>query len=176
AAQAGRSAFLIGRAGGGKTLAGFWPSLVELGALSLPPRAGRGRHTEGVAGEGASRFLPDGPAPSPGSNLRFSPPSPRARGEGYGLHTLYISPLKALAVDVARNLEIPVAEMNLPIRLETRTGDTPASKRQRQRRHPPHILMTTPEQLALILASPDAPYLFGSLRRVVLDELHALVT
>ena len=97
------------------------------------------------------------------------------RREG-GLHTLYISPLKALAVDIARNLERPVAEMRLPIRVETRTGDTPSSKRQRQRRDPPHVLLTTPEQLALILASPDAPYLFGSLRRVVLDELHALVT
>ena len=94
------------------------------------------------------------------------------RREG-GLHTLYVSPLKALAVDIARNLERPVAE---PVRIETRTGDTPASKRQRQRRDPPHILLTTPEQLALVLASPDAPYLFGTLRRVVLDELHALVT
>src|SRR6266853_392593 len=92
-----------------------------------------------------------------------------------GLHTLYISPLKALAVDIARNLETPVREMGLPIRIETRTGDTPTSKRQRQRRDPPHILLTTPEQLALILASPDAPYLFASLRRVVLDELHSLV-
>jgi ATP-dependent Lhr-like helicase len=93
-----------------------------------------------------------------------------------GLHTLYISPLKALAVDIARNLETPVREMGLPIRIETRTGDTPASKRQRQRRDPPDILLTTPEQLALLLASADAPYLFGSLKRVVLDELHALVT
>src|SRR5690348_9376763 len=66
--------------------------------------------------------------------------------------------------------------MNLPIRLETRTGDTPASKRQRQRRDPPDILLTTPEQLALLLATADAPYLFGSLKRVVLDELHSLVT
>jgi ATP-dependent Lhr-like helicase len=65
--------------------------------------------------------------------------------------------------------------MNLPIRLETRTGDTPASKRQRQRRDPPDILLTTPEQLALLLASDDAPFLFGSLRRVILDELHSLV-
>src|SRR6201999_474465 len=93
-----------------------------------------------------------------------------------GLHTLYISPLKALAVDIARNLEAPVAEMALPIRIETRTGDTPVSKRQRQRRDPPDILLTTPEQLALLLASADAPFLFGSLRRVVLDELHSLVT
>ena len=92
------------------------------------------------------------------------------------MHTLYISPLKALAVDIARNLEIPVREMGLAVRLETRTGDTPASKRQRQRRYPPDILLTTPEQLALLLASADAPYLFGTLRRVVLDELHSLVT
>jgi ATP-dependent helicase Lhr and Lhr-like helicase len=93
-----------------------------------------------------------------------------------GLHTLYISPLKALAVDIARNLERPVAEMELPIKIETRTGDTPTSRRQRQRRYPPDILLTTPEQLALLLSSDDAPFLFSSLKRIVLDELHALVT
>jgi ATP-dependent Lhr-like helicase len=175
-ARAGRSALLIAPTGGGKTLAGFLPSLVELSALYLSPHAGRGRHTEGVAGEGASRSFPGGNAPLPRSDLQSSLPSPRGRALGYGLHTLYISPLKALAVDVARNLESPVAEMALPVRIETRTGDTPASKRQRQRRHPPDMLLTTPEQLALLLASADAPYLFGSLRRIVLDELHALVT
>ena len=93
-----------------------------------------------------------------------------------GLHTLYISPLKALAVDIARNLETPIAEMALPIKVETRTGDTPVSRRQRQRRYPPDILLTTPEQLALLLSSDDAPFLFSSLKRIVLDELHALVT
>ncbi|MEK9285679.1 ligase-associated DNA damage response DEXH box helicase, partial [Bradyrhizobium sp. ISRA442] len=93
-----------------------------------------------------------------------------------GLHTLYISPLKALAVDIARNLERPIAEMELPIKVETRTGDTPVSRRQRQRRYPPDILLTTPEQLALLLSSDDAPFLFSSLKRIVLDELHALVT
>ncbi len=98
----------------------------------------------------------------------------RANRPAGRLHTLYISPLKALAVDVHRNLEIPVAEMRLPIRIETRTGDTSAQKRQRQRRDPPDMLLTTPEQLALLTASPDAPHLFGDLRRVVLDELHAL--
>jgi ATP-dependent helicase Lhr and Lhr-like helicase len=66
--------------------------------------------------------------------------------------------------------------MGLRLRIETRTGDTPAAKRARQRADPPDILLTTPEQLALLIASPDAPHLFGSLRRVVLDELHALVT
>ncbi len=93
---------------------------------------------------------------------------------GAGLRTLYISPLKALAVDVARNLLAPVAEMDLDIRVETRTGDTPASKRQRQRLKPPEILLTTPEQLALLLASPDAGYLFADLDTLILDELHAL--
>jgi len=90
------------------------------------------------------------------------------------LHTLYISPLKALAVDVQRNLENPIAEMGLPIRAETRTGDTPAAKRMRQRRVPPDILLTTPEQLALLLASADAGPLFSGLRRVIIDELHAI--
>jgi ATP-dependent helicase Lhr and Lhr-like helicase len=92
------------------------------------------------------------------------------------LHTLYISPLKALAVDVARNLETPIAEIGLSVRVETRTGDTSPSKRQRQRRDPPHILMTTPEQLALLLASADSHYLFADLERIVIDELHAVVT
>ena len=93
---------------------------------------------------------------------------------GPGLHTLYISPLKALAVDVKRNLETPVSEMALPIAIETRTGDTPQNRRQRQRREPPDILMTTPEQLALLLSYPDAGTFFGNLNCVILDELHAL--
>ncbi|MFX5785156.1 hypothetical protein ABTE36_21940, partial [Acinetobacter baumannii] len=77
--------------------------------------------------------------------------------------------MKALAVDVARNLYKPVAEMGLAMRIETRTGDTPAAKRLRQRADPPQILLTTPEQLALLIASADAPFLFGGLKRVVLD-------
>ena len=140
----GRSVLLIAPTGGGKTLAGFLPTLVELTERSIRP-----------------------------GNLKSTG---RALARSQGLHTLYISPLKALAVDIARNLEIPVQEMGLPVRLETRTGDTPASKRQRQRRDPPDILLTTPEQLALLLASADAPYMFGALKRVVLDELHSLVT
>jgi ATP-dependent Lhr-like helicase len=128
-----KSALLIAPTGGGKTLAGFLPSLVELAERS---------------------------------------PSDKVRG----VHTLYISPLKALAVDVARNLERPVAEMKLPIRIETRTGDTSIAKRARQRRNPPDILMTTPEQLALMISSPDAPFLLGDVRRIVLDELHSLVS
>ncbi len=93
-----------------------------------------------------------------------------------GLHTLYVSPLKALAVDIARNLDAPIAEMALPVRVETRTGDTPAHKRTRQISRPPDILLTTPEQLALLIAHREAAAFFSGLRCVILDELHALVT
>jgi ATP-dependent Lhr-like helicase len=127
AARDGKSALLVAPTGGGKTLAGFLPSLVELD-----------------------------------------------RRPSEGLHTLYLSPLKALAVDIHRNLEMPLAELELDIRAETRTGDTPSSKRQRQRERPPQILMTTPESLALLLSYPDAGPLFAGLRAVIIDELHAL--
>ncbi len=101
----------------------------------------------------------------------------RKPGEAFrGIHTLYISPLKALAVDIERNLGKPVAEIGLPIAMETRTGDTPSHKRQRQKYAPPDILLTTPEQLALLIASREADRLFSGLRYVVLDELHSLVT
>src|SRR3984885_1598111 len=129
-AACGVSVLLVAPTGGGKTLAGFLPSLIELAVL------------------------------------------PQRRKPA--LHTLYISPLKALAVDVSRNLEVPVAEMGLPIRIETRTGDTPPSRRLRQRHVPPDMLLTTPEQLALLVASRDVHKFFARLRLVVLDELHAI--
>jgi ATP-dependent helicase Lhr and Lhr-like helicase len=93
-----------------------------------------------------------------------------------GIHTLYVSPLKALAVDIARNLEKPVIEMELPITIETRTGDTPVSRRQRIRQHPPDILITTPEQLTLLVADPHVAHLIHNLKCVIIDELHSLVT
>src|SRR3546814_17665163 len=80
---------------------------------------------------------------------------------GEGLHTLYVSPLKALAVDVRRNLLTPIEEMGLPIRVETRTGDTPSDRTARQRARPPQILLTTPESLPLLLSSADSFLLFG---------------
>ncbi|HET9904043.1 MAG TPA: ligase-associated DNA damage response DEXH box helicase [Xanthobacteraceae bacterium] len=151
-ARANRSVLLIAPTGAGKTLAGFLPTLVEIAEAAESHRGARSLPTR-LSAAGSGGTVP----------------------HGGGLHTLYISPLKALTIDIARNLERPVAEMELPVRLETRTGDTPASRRQRQRRHPPDILLTTPEQLALLLASADAPHLFGSLRRVIFDELHSLV-
>ena len=92
-----------------------------------------------------------------------------------GLHTLYISPLKALAIDVHRNLLQPLEELDLPLTAETRTGDTPQNRRVRQRHSPPNILLTTPESLALLLSYRESPRMFGSLRCVIVDELHALI-
>lgn len=118
---------LIAPTGGGKTLAGFLPTLVDL--ESAP-------HT--------------------------------------GLHTLYVSPLKALAADIKRNLRKPVEEMGLDIRIEDRTGDTSYTQKRRQRADPPHILLTTPESLALLTSYPDAPHIFAGLKRIIVDEIHAL--
>ncbi len=118
---------LIAPTGGGKTMAGFLPSLVEL-----------------------------------------------AEGNHKGLHTLYVSPLKALAADIKRNLSGPVAEMGLPIRIEDRTGDTPSSRKRSQRADPPHILLTTPESLALLVSYEDAGRTFAGLKRIIVDEIHAL--
>jgi len=118
---------LIAPTGGGKTMAGFLPTLAEL-----------------------------------------------ADGTHDGLHTLYVSPLKALAADIKRNLRTPVDDMDLPIRIEDRTGDTSATQKKRQRADPPHILLTTPESLALLTSYPDAPRMFAGLQRVVVDEIHAL--
>ncbi|WP_044043205.1 ligase-associated DNA damage response DEXH box helicase [Octadecabacter antarcticus] len=121
------SLLLIAPTGGGKTLAGFLPTLVELAD---------GAHT--------------------------------------GLHTLYVSPLKALAADIKRNLGTPITEMALPIRVEDRTGDTSYTQKRRQRADPPHILLTTPESLALLISYEDAPRIFAGLQRVIVDEIHAL--
>jgi len=90
-----------------------------------------------------------------------------------GLHTLYVSPLKALAVDIQRNLMTPIEEMSLPIRVETRTGDTSSDKKARQRVKPPQMLLTTPESLSLLLSYPDSAALFATLRTIVIDEVHA---
>ena len=97
-----------------------------------------------------------------------------AKGHHKGLHTLYISPLKALATDIKRNLRAPVAEMGLDLRIEDRTGDTSATQKRKQRADPPHILLTTPESLALLTSYSDAHRIFSGLKRVVVDEIHAL--
>ena len=141
--------------------------------VALLERAATQRSTLLIAPTGAGKTLA-GFLPTLAALHDQAPPKP---GEpARGIHTLYLSPLKALAVDVARNVTGPIEEMALPIRVETRTGDTLAGRRQRQSKVPPDILMTTPEQLALLIANPRAREMFGNLQRVVIDELHALVT
>ena len=125
-----------------------------------------GRHALLVAATGAGKTLA-GFLPSLAELIE----APRE-----GLHTLYVSPLKALAVDVQRNLLTPIDDIGLPIRVETRTGDTPSDRKARQRVRPPHILLTTPESLSLLLSYPDAALLFAGLRTVVIDEVHAFAT
>ncbi|WP_421785629.1 ligase-associated DNA damage response DEXH box helicase [Hyphobacterium sp.] len=130
------------------------------------------------AGEDALLIAPTGGGKTLGGFLPSLISLADIAGEGpkrpHRLHTLYISPLKALSVDVARNLMIPVDELGLDIRIETRTGDTPPARRQRQRDKPPDILLTTPEQLALFCASPNARAWFADLQRIIVDEIHAL--
>jgi ATP-dependent Lhr-like helicase len=131
-----------------------------------------GRHALLVADTGAGKtlagFLPTLADFTPTRLAGSSPPE--------GLHTLYVSPLKALAHDVQRNLLTPVEEIGLPIRIETRSGDTPSDRKKRQRARPPHVLLTTPESLSLLLSYPDSFELFGGLKRVVIDEVHAFAT
>jgi len=128
------------------------------------------RHALLVADTGAGKtlagFLP--------TLAAFCPSREELPGEG--LHTLYVSPLKALAHDVQRNLVAPVEDIGLPIRIETRSGDTPADRKKRQRARPPHVLLTTPESLSLLLSYPDSFELFAGLKRVVIDEIHAFAT
>ena len=131
-----------------------------------------GRHALLVADTGAGKtlagFLPTLADFAPSRLAGAEPPE--------GLHTLYVSPLKALAHDVQRNLITPIEEMGLPIRVETRSGDTPADRKKRQRSRPPHVLLTTPESLSLLLSFPDSLQLFAGLKRIVIDEVHAFAT
>lgn len=138
--------------------------------LELVARAQAGLSTLLIAPTGAGKtlagFLP--------SLIELEPLKAEGSRRPHRLHTLYVSPLKALTTDVARNLNTPASEMHLGVRIETRTGDTPSSKRQRQRSHPPDILLTTPEQLSLLIASEHARVFFEDLQAVVIDEIHAL--
>ena len=126
----GYDVLLVAPTGGGKTLAGFLPSLNDL---------------------------------------------INNKQKKNNLHTLYISPLKALTIDVHRNLTSPIEDQGLDIRVETRTGDTSAYKKNRQKVLPPDMLMTTPESLALLLSNKESKDYFKNLKYLVIDEIHTLV-
>src|SRR6185437_1669164 len=101
-----------------------------------------------------------------------------------GTRVLYVSPLKALSNDIHRNLEVPVAgiaaELSAlgiavpPLRALVRTGDTPAAQRLAMRREPPHLLVTTPESLYLLLTSESGRAQLATVGCVIVDEIHAL--
>ena len=93
---------------------------------------------------------------------------------GQGLHTIYVSPLKALAADIKRNLQTPVRELGLDLKIEDRTGDTSSHTKRRQLASPPDILLTTPESLAILMSYPESVRIFSGLKRVIVDEIHAL--
>ena len=131
--------------------------------------AAKGQHALLVADTGAGKtlggFLP--------TLADFCPSRLAGQALPEGLHTLYVSPLKALVHDVQRGLLTPVAELGLAMRVEVRSGDTPSERKARQRVRPPHVLLTTPESLSLLLSYPEADTLFAGLKRVVIDEVHA---
>ncbi len=99
-----------------------------------------------------------------------------AMPERTGLSTLYISPLKALAADMQRNLLSPIGDLGLDIDVATRTGDTPHEARRRQKSHPPDILLTTPESLSLMLADNDAAHVFAAIDTIIIDEVHSFAS
>ena len=91
-----------------------------------------------------------------------------------GLQILYITPLKALARDIEKALKLPVEELELGLSVEARTGDTPASRKARQKKKQPHILLTTPESLSILQADPAHREFFAKLKYVIIDEWHEL--
>tara|TARA_B100002003_G_scaffold251733_1_gene297057 strand:- start:2877 stop:7361 length:4485 start_codon:yes stop_codon:yes gene_type:complete len=104
---------------------------------------------------------------------------------GDGVQILYVSPLKALSNDIHKNLEIPLdgiaeqlflaAEAPVDISIAVRTGDTPAGERQKMARNPPHILVTTPESLYLLLTSASGRAMLSSVSTLIVDEIHAML-
>ncbi len=93
-----------------------------------------------------------------------------------GLQLLYITPLRALSRDIEQSILKPIQDMGWDIRVESRTGDTSSSKKTRQLKNMPDILITTPESLSVMLSYKDAQKRFGSLRVVILDEWHELMS
>ena len=155
--SAGRDTLVVAPTGSGKTLAAF---LSAIDALASDPEC---------------------QVASPTSSE--SAPQRGTRRTDAGPRVLYVSPLKALAVDIERNLRAPLAgiqresqRLGLPvpdIRVGVRTGDTPADERRRMTTSPPDILITTPESLFLLLTS-QARSILGDVRTVIIDEVHAL--
>lgn len=175
AIQRGENALILSPTGSGKTLAAFLWAIDRL--------------IEELTGEPAEAAAPD-PVGEPAADGNQRPAADRGPGPaaavtaGPGVRTLYISPLKALNNDIQRNLRLPLAGIrrethrlgrDLPdIRVAVRSGDTPPRERQAALKRPPHIYITTPESLFLLLTAPRAREMFRSVSTVIVDEIHTL--
>src|SRR5688572_17472591 len=155
AIRSGRNTLVAAPTGSGKTLTAFMTAIDGLIRQGLANADG-----PGLFGNEPAAALPDETA------------------------VVYISPLKALSNDIRINLEAPLAgiraeleAMGLPdveIRTAVRTGDTPQAERALTRRKPPHILVTTPESLYVLLGSESGRAMLSTVRSVIVDEIHAV--
>ena len=141
-----------------------WQSYLrgESGLIQVP--TGSGKTYAAVMGP-IAELLAEADVEEEGSGHGLSP----------GIRLLYLTPLRALSRDLALAIQQPIEAMGWPIRVGIRNGDTATGERTRQLRTPPHVLITTPESLAVLLSNAKAPELFGQLQAVVLDEWHELM-
>jgi ATP-dependent Lhr-like helicase len=173
----GEHALILSPTGSGKTLTAFlWSLDVLYRELSETPGLGDARRTQATrTKQAASRAGRRGRRAPEGERTATTP----------GIRVVYVSPLKALNNDVERNLQAPLrgierewerlGEAPPAIRVAVRTGDTPAREREAMRRRPPHVLITTPESLYLMLTAERARELFATVHTVIVDEIHTVV-
>jgi len=175
AIQRGDHTLILAPTGSGKTLTAFLWGIDQLFHELLQADAARQASAAAPAASGTADNREPRNAPRTKRAARSAPPT---------LRLIYISPLKALNNDIERNLRVPLAGISklareagqeLPeISVAVRSGDTPSRERQAMLRKPPHILITTPESLYILLTSPSGRAMFRTVRTVIVDEIHTL--
>ncbi|MGC9220181.1 MAG: DEAD/DEAH box helicase [Solirubrobacteraceae bacterium] len=159
AIASGEHVLLAAPTGSGKTLAAFLWAIDQLAR----ERGG----TRGGGQSGSARAEAGAGGRSGGERARAGAPP--------GISLVYVSPLKALSYDIDRNLRVPLRGIGADLSVAVRSGDTPARERQEMLRHPPDILITTPESLYLMLTG-QAQRLFEGVRWCIVDEIHAVAS
>ncbi|MBN2005472.1 MAG: DEAD/DEAH box helicase, partial [Anaerolineae bacterium] len=191
AIQRGENTLILAPTGSGKTLTAFlWgidrlfrelsESANQPGSEEANQRVGEGADQRGSESANSESHDPSPPLSTVYCLPSTNPPS----NIQDGIRIVYISPLKALNNDIHRNLRAPLTGIRLKsdamgldlphIRVSVRSGDTPQRERRAMLREPPHILITTPESLYLMLSSPKAREMFCSVHTVIVDEIHTL--